>query len=91
MFALPVAYTFTVIVASLVYQDTSTSYLSGIDDDTSVTRGGPDVGGNCFILYVLGVTAIVYLSQVMMSMLCTTTTYKYIQTARHCLPYIRRN
>ena len=66
MFALPIAYTLAVIIATLVYSDTSSSYLAGWDDDASIDDqvDASAVGGNCFILFAVGVTAIVFVCQV---------------------------
>jgi hypothetical protein len=62
VFALPISYTLSVIIALLIYKTGSTNYLSQEDDDSSGTVD--NVGGNCYILYVIAVTVIVFYCQV---------------------------
>jgi hypothetical protein len=62
VFALPLSYTFSVIIALLVYKNASTSYLSGTEDDNIDSYDS--LGGNCYILYAVGITAIVFFCQV---------------------------
>ncbi len=65
VFALPLAYTLTVILASLLYIDASSNYLTGVDDDykTKNTADNESPQSNLFFLYVLAITGVFLLAQ----------------------------
>jgi hypothetical protein len=57
-FALAIAYSFTLISASLIYVDASSSYLAGMDDYNAI-EGNEDESYNwLFIFYILGITTL---------------------------------